>query len=128
MFLKFGIFFIVLKSTFLRHGFKKKVVEFFTKLGGWCQQWVDFPLRLENNKLNTLKGILKQFFFTLFVFLDFPLTGVGWLGRTQSGKFHYFYLFKTKPNAQLCTDLFNHSGIQLNDSECFHLPCFFLLN
>ena len=32
------------------------------------------------------------------------------------------------PSAQLCADLFNHSGIQLNDSECFHLPCFFLLN
>ena len=28
----------------VREGVKKKIVEFSTKMGGWGQQWTDFPL------------------------------------------------------------------------------------
>ena len=64
------------QATFfiLREGFKnkKKIVEFSTKVGGWGQQWTDFPLFFffflkKNMSLNPLK-FPKNHFKTNFFF------------------------------------------------------------
>ena len=54
---------------------EKKLVEFSTKVGGWGQQWTDFPLIFlfflkKNMSLNPLK-LPKNHFKTNFFFFNF---------------------------------------------------------
>ena len=58
---------------------EKKIVEFSTKVGGWGQQWTDFPLTFffflkKNMSLNPLK-LPKNHFKTNFFFLQFLVGG-----------------------------------------------------
>ena len=75
----------------LGKGSKKILVEFSIKVGGWGQQWTDFPLFIFyfflNISLNPLR-LPKNYLKINLFFLNFSLRGVGGWGPISNGKFH----------------------------------------
>ena len=60
-------FHLIYMLKMVREGFKKKIVEFSTKVGGWGQQWTDFPLIFFLNKGLCLRIILRHTYFFQFL-------------------------------------------------------------